>query len=114
MVVLMAGSMVEPAFGALRDGAVHHEANGLSAAHALVSSGDHGHEDGPPGAAHPHGPRHEHGTGADHCTHQHGVPFASAMTPPPSVGLTTESPLRALRPLLPRIAPVVLFHPPRA
>jgi hypothetical protein len=42
------------------------------------------------------------------------VPFASAMTPPPSVGLTTESPLRALRPRLPRIAPVVLFHPPRA
>ena len=63
-------SQAEAVVGVLRDGAVHHESAGAAALHAVAGQGEHGHEDGVP-----HGPNHEHGTSADHCTHQHGNLF---------------------------------------
>lgn len=73
------GGVLEPAWGLLRDGQVHHETTASAGVHAQVTgSGDHGHEDGSdrePG--HSHAPGHQHGTSADHCTHMHGVGIVS-------------------------------------
>ena len=68
MLFTVAFSNAETVMGVLRDGTVHHESNAVAAAHALAHTGEHGHEDQAP-----HGPKHEHGTPADHCTHQHGA-----------------------------------------
>jgi hypothetical protein len=68
MLLTIVFSHAETAMGLLRDGTVHHETAAAAAQHALNGQGEHGHEDGAP-----HGPNHEHGTSADHCTHQHGA-----------------------------------------
>lgn len=69
----------EAVLGALRDGEVHHESFAAAASHAGHGQGDHGHEDGPLG--HPHGPGHQHGTSADHCTHQHTATPSGGLVP---------------------------------
>ncbi|MQA91855.1 MAG: hypothetical protein GEU90_16805 [Gemmatimonas sp.] len=68
MLLTIAFSQMETVMGVLRDGKVHHDSAATAALHALNGQGEHGHEDGAP-----HGPKHEHGTPADHCTHQHGA-----------------------------------------
>ena len=64
----------EVIFGEVRDGAVHHESAAEALNHAVhdaMDTGEHGHEDA---GEHPeHGPDHQHGTSADHCTHAHSV-----------------------------------------
>jgi hypothetical protein len=98
--------------GELRDGRVHHEPAANAALHAAWSQGDHGHEDGGP-LSHHHGGGHLHGTGADHCTHQHGagVPHLAFAEPLPEreAGVLPAEPA----------APAALFlgapfRPPRA
>lgn len=71
MLLTITFSSAETVVGLLRDGAVHHESSAEAATHALMAQGEHGHEDGAQ-----HGPNHEHGTPADHCTHQHGPVFS--------------------------------------
>ena len=111
--VLMVGSLSEPAVGALRDGVVHHESAATAAAHGDRFAGDHGHEDGVP-STHTHDRGHLHGTGADHCTHQHGLgPTCGS----PEVTQVLATPARTL-PSVQMMAltqhPLELFHPPRA
>ena len=108
----MAGSITEPALGVLRDGTVHHEAVTSAASHAERAAGGDGHENGAR-AGHPHDGDHQHGTGADHCTHQHGHalvagdrPVLQPAAPPPSAPGTESLPLRGRYPL-------AQFHPPR-
>lgn len=82
MLLAVTFSYGETVTGMLRDGAVHHEESAATAAlHAIAAQGEHGHEDGSS-----HGPGHEHGTPADHCTHQHGTEFG-----PRSPGLAVFS-----------------------
>jgi hypothetical protein len=68
---------LEPVVGLLRDGELHHEAVAEAAQHASrqagVPTGEHGHEPSSDTPDHPHGPGHQHGTSADHCTHVHSV-----------------------------------------
>lgn len=75
LVTLAFGSNVEPLVGTLRDGRVHHESSAAAIAHHSVAAGEHGHEDatGQPAHHQQHGPQHQHGTAADHCTHTHGL-----------------------------------------
>jgi hypothetical protein len=87
LLALMALTSVESAEGLVRDGEVHHESSATAAAHASDLSGEHGHEDVEPssqpeeeGSAPQHGPDHQHGTGADHCTHAHGPAISIAGT----------------------------------
>lgn len=103
-------TVAEAAFGAARDGRVHHESTAAAAIHEVSTHGEHGHED--PGAGAEHGPRHQHGTSGDHCTHVHGaaVPalcdfvlisgneVAIEETPPTLVGARSST----------------HFHPPKA
>ncbi len=81
MLLAVAFSLGETVTGQLRDGEVHHESNAEASAHALAAHGEHGHEDGSS-----HGPEHQHGTAADHCTHQHGT-----LISPASPALTTSA-----------------------
>lgn len=110
--VLMVGSIAEPALGVLRDGAVHHETTASAAVHAGQSAGDHGHEESPP-FDHQHGRHHQHGTGADHCTHQHGLALLTDAPLPLNVVPSAENALVAeyLAPI--GRHPLDLFHPPR-
>ena len=103
LVALVMGSSLEPIYGMLRDGTVHHESEASALSHQTSTQVEHGHED--PGLAagedHPHGSRHQHGTGSDHCTHAHGIPLPSSVTP--SLGTWVTSPLyQALSELTPR------------
>jgi hypothetical protein len=77
LVILLIGSIGEPAIGLLRDGVVHHESPSSAAAHRGGASGYHGHEDLAAQPGHQHGAQHEHGTASDHCTHAHGVGLPS-------------------------------------
>lgn len=72
LILVFGLSSFEAVWGEVRDGDVHHENVATAADHSMLSQGDHGHEDvGAP--EHHHDEQHQHGTGADHCTHQHGV-----------------------------------------
>jgi len=75
LATFLLGGAVEPVFGWMQDGAVHHESRSAAAAHSSSGVvGEHGHEDGTATQAnHPHESGHEHGTGQDHCTHAHGL-----------------------------------------
>lgn len=110
--VVMAGSIAEPALGVLRDGAVHHETAASAAGHADRARGDHGHEDGNP-AGHQHDPDHRHGTGADHCTHQHGLALLADAPVPLNVVPCAENALLAEYVAPVGRHPLDLFHPPR-
>lgn len=92
MLFTIAFSQTETVMGLLRDGGVHHESAAAAAVHSEYGQGEHGHEDGAP-----HGPEHEHGTPADHCTHQHGNLF------------TPKSPVLAI---LSYTIPQVFLEPP--
>ena len=66
LLILAPAFAVEPVYGVVRDGAVHHESAATAATHRDAGPQDrHGHEDPVP--------THQHGTPADHCTHAHGV-----------------------------------------
>jgi hypothetical protein len=72
--LLAFGSNIEPLYGALRDGSIHHESPAAAVAHSAAAPGEHGHEDGSGQTSHhQHGSQHQHGTTADHCTHVHGL-----------------------------------------
>jgi hypothetical protein len=112
LLLLAAGlAQVEPVWGELRDGEVHHESVQTALAHHAEADGDHGHEDaGAP--EHPHGEDHQHGTTLDHCTHHHS---AAAVT---SVAFSMPSDHR-LPAYTQQTAPVVwtptgFFRPPKA
>jgi hypothetical protein len=76
--VLTFGSNVEPLLGVLRDGSIHHESSAAAVAHESSAPREHGHEDGSAQTPHQdHGPQHQHGTAADHCTHAHGLALAA-------------------------------------
>lgn len=102
--------MAEPVLGVLRDGEVHHESGAVAAVHQGQHGVEHGHEDGP--LSHEHGPDHQHGTSADHCTHHHGATltatFTLAVSSARQAALLPDAPHHALRFLS---AP---FRPPRA
>ncbi|HEX8431563.1 MAG TPA: hypothetical protein VF625_09755 [Longimicrobium sp.] len=105
------GSNVEAVEGMLRDGEVHHEPGALAAAHS-GAGGEHGHEDGPLSDHSKHGGGHQHGTGADHCTHQHGTALPLSQTPAPQVPAEIAPlPDATGRPAW---ISTTLFHPPRA
>ena len=112
MLLAVFGSSVESLLGALRDGQVHHETAATAAAHALKAQGDHGHEDAGSLPDHPDGGRHEHGTSADHCTHQHGTALPAVFAFSLPVG-TLSDPLPEPPVHTGRLARA-LFHPPRA
>ena len=111
--VALVGSAVEPGFGLLRDGAVHHESTTEATQHASLGHGEHG--DRRLAAEAPTTPstEHEHGTSMDHCTHVHGpalqavlptlaMSFRASIADDPLVETHGRSPLEAL------------FHPPKA
>lgn len=110
--LLLVGSIAEPALGQLRDGVVHHESTASAASHADGAPSEHGHEDGSP-LGHQHGREHQHGTSADHCTHLHGLALVASNL---SLSLFAQSPDRAS---VARYASspsghfLDLFHPPR-
>lgn len=108
--LLVALSSVESVVGVLRDGLVHHE-TGLAALGHTGAGGDHGHEDGP--LQHQHGERHQHGTPADHCTHQHGVAQTAPAFAYALPTLASAPSFREPSHLAGRIS-IPLFHPPRA
>ena len=101
----------EAVFGELRDGEIHHETTLAAAVHAQQAGGDHGHEDAE-APTHRHGDNHQHGTGADHCTHQHGTPLPVRA----SFRLISSTTIQAVPE--PRVhtawTPSLLFHPPKA
>jgi hypothetical protein len=115
LLVLFQASSLEAVVGLARDGAVHHETVAQAAAHAeLAEPGDaeHGHEAASEAPDAEHGPDHQHGTGADHCTHAHGTAlfgplsplgFDAVLTPPAPTVMRTPSHCSAAR----------FFHPPR-
>ena len=90
LLVAFSLASVEAAAGETRDGEVHHETVGEATVHhdAMVLQGDHGHEDSVPPADHDHGPEHQHGTSADHCTHFHGVGLTATTAVFPTGGVT--------------------------
>jgi hypothetical protein len=96
VVALLTGSLFEPSAAMLRDGAVHHESPASAAAHGVATAGDHGHEDVQHVPRdHGHGPQHQHGTAADHCTHVHGFALVGVRQPVAAVArpaLLAESP----------------------
>lgn len=104
------GSFMEAAFGAARDGRIHHESAAAAAVHGAAGFGEHGHED--PGAGAKHGSRHQHGTSGDHCTHPHGIGipavchFALIAKDVPPV---TETPVTLFG-----VRPSTHFRPPKA
>lgn len=73
MLLTLTYSSAESVVGVLRDGDVHHESMARAATHAMTSASEHVHASSEEGA--PDDSQHEHGTGADHCTHQHGAPL---------------------------------------
>ena len=104
---------LEAVAGLVRDGSVHHETVTAAFAHSSEGTGEHGHETASETPNQDHGPDHQHGTGADHCTHAHGAalltPTAVALVDdetwtPPVASQATPSDYRA----------PPLFHPPRA
>jgi hypothetical protein len=98
MLLTLTFSNAETVFGVLRDGTVHHESAASAAVHSSLRHGEHGHEDAGQGnSEQEHGPKHEHGTSADHCTHQHG-------------NLTAAGPLRFT--ILGYNVPQVFLEPP--
>lgn len=115
MLCLLAGSSVESVIGVLRDGEVHHENAGDARAHRLASADhvEHGHEDSSVPEEHRHGPDHQHGTAADHCTHHHGTPLIRS-------GFAFSLPFQGFRAVFPesRVHPAgpvfSSFRPPRA
>ncbi len=116
MLGLMAGSLVEPVYGSMRDGEVHHETLQSAVFHSTDALGDHGHEDSDVTVVrtHQHGPDHEHGTGSDHCTHQHGTLSLVDFGRPPLAVLAAE-PMLASRSQVPPSASVrSSFRPPRS
>lgn len=83
LLVFSTATSLEAVVGPVRDGEVHHETAARATQHATRTTGEHGHEHGhddgmsaqaedPDGSGEEHGPKHQHGTGADHCTHAHG------------------------------------------
>ena len=106
LLILAPAFAVEPVYGVVRDGAVHHESAATAATHRDAGPQDrHGHEDPVP--------THQHGTPADHCTHVHGVAFIGA-----AVALSFGARLSPEYPEdpAPYRGPSSLdaFHPPRA
>ncbi len=104
---------VEAVAGVVRDGSVHHETVSEALTHASHSGGHHGHEDLTDAPGQEHGPDHQHGTGADHCTHHHGLAF---LAPPANPPLIEEVAVPALSLVATPSdhSPSPLFHPPRA
>lgn len=106
LVLLVAlGSGVEPAMGLMRECAVEDLSHPLPDSHDTLT----GYHDSAPG--------HQHGSGhhaADHCSHQHGVPFASdpvnGVTAPVPVAATSS--FEAVRPA--KLFAYGPFRPPRA
>lgn len=103
-------SVVEPVLGEVRDDTVHQADSGAAVAQDAQGS-DHPAEHAPiPG--HSHGGSHQHGTGADHCSHQHGVGFpghTDVLLPTVvTVSVSLESLLFSSR------TSTQSFHPPRA
>ena len=79
LLLITAAYSYESVYGAVHDGAVHHESEASAAIHQTHGpNGEHGHEDGAPPAQHHHGPHHQHGTASDHCTHIHGLGVTSS------------------------------------
>ena len=89
---------VEAVAGETRDGEVHHENVGDATMHhnAMGLRGDHGHEDSVPPADQDHGPQHQHGTSADHCTHFHGVGLTATTAVLLASAVTTASSFQEL------------------
>jgi hypothetical protein len=108
MLLMVAFSQAETVLGELRDGTVHHESSTSAAVHALSGQGEHGHEDSAR-----HGPEHQHGTSADHCTHQHGAQVNGRAVDLPIHELTYSLDILAPLLLLGR-TPAPFFRPPRA
>jgi hypothetical protein len=108
MLLMVAFSQAETVLGQLRDGAVHHESSTSAAVHSLSGQGEHGHEDSAQ-----HGPEHQHGTAADHCTHQHGAQVNQRAIAPSILGVTIAPDFVAPLLLLGRTA-APFFRPPRA
>ena len=108
MLFTIAFSQTETVMGLLRDGVVHHESAAAAAVHALAAEGEHGHEDGAP-----HGPNHEHGTPADHCTHQHGNLFTPRSPDLAILGYTIPQVFIEPSLLFDRFSEPA-FHPPQA
>ena len=106
LLILAPASAVEPVYGVVRDGDLHHESAAAAATHRGAGSQDgHGHEDSLP--------THQHGTPADHCTHVHGIPCLGAAVPL-SFGAAVWVPHRPAVVIHRSEASLAAFHPPRA
>jgi len=113
LLVSFVTSSFEAVAGLVRDGSVHHETATEAMTHSSARTGEHGHETASEAPEQDHGPDHQHGTGADHCTHVHGA----ALLAPATVALVDHEvvmpPVGSLAtPTDYRTPP--LFHPPRA
>lgn len=102
---------VEVVLGELRDGEVHHESALAAAQHDVRAQGEHGHEE--PVADTEHGPDHQHGTAADHCTHTHSVSLPSGSGEFQVVALEGTQAARPV-PVRTGVFKAPLLHPPRA
>lgn len=111
LLIAYATATAETVVGAVRDGAVHHESTIAALVHQETHHGDHGPEDSGLGAK--HGPNHRHGTGADHCTHAHGVSLPTACAFEVPAGAVTET-FEVPEPRPAGRAPDTDLRPPRA
>lgn len=85
LLLFSTATSLEAVVGPMRDGEVHHETAAQATEHASRATGEHGHEhemsahaDDHDATGEEHGPQHQHGTGADHCTHAHGPALSVA------------------------------------
>ena len=113
LLVSFVASSFEAVAGVVRDGSVHHETVTAALTHSSEGTGEHGHETASETPGQDHGPDHQHGTGADHCTHAHGA----ALLTPTAVALVDDE--VRIPPVASQVTPSdyrapPLFHPPRA
>jgi len=102
----------EPAFGLVRDGAIHHEGVGEAAQHATSQHGEHGHEHVAESESDAHGPSHQHGTSVDHCTHMHG-PAVATPASAFSIPIECRGVTRLVQTIHEQENPDPLVHPPK-
>lgn len=112
LLVSFLASSFEAVAGLARDGSVHHEKTTEALAHVSGGTGEHGHEAASEAPTEDHGPDHQHGTGADHCTHAHS---AAVLMQAPAATVIPDASMRSL-PVSSTLADhrePPLLHPPR-
>jgi ABC-type nickel/cobalt efflux system permease component RcnA len=119
LLIFSTATSLEAVVGQVRDGEVHHETAARATQHAARTTGEHGHEHGMSAqsqdrdaSGEEHGPKHQHGTGADHCTHAHGPALSADGSHLTAASVRARMP-RLDVPVPSEITVPPLYHPPR-